>query len=271
MSKIKAYVTIFFMVIFIYLIIQLFFKDQNVLNNWLNILLNVSATCIIVLFYEMLTSLAYWEYFFQSRILYRKFDIRVSCSYLFRIKIEGKYLLIKGRRIDQYQPVGGVYKKLPDCQKMFQSLGIKDDNNIQIDDESEEDLRIRVPAKSFLRFLKWYDSKKDREVTQWREFCEELVQTKILTVDNFPHIRYRFLKTIKTGIKFSEYYKIHELLIYDIFELIPNNKQTEELKNLMKNDNEKRVIWAEDETIERLGYIGIDKKYQIGEHSKLII
>ena len=37
-------------------------------------------------------------------------EFRISYAYLFRIKIENKYLLIKGKRIEQYQPVGGVFK-----------------------------------------------------------------------------------------------------------------------------------------------------------------
>ena len=46
----------------------------------------------------------------QSLIRWNK-DIRLSCAYLFQIKqTNGRYLLIKGRRIDQYQPIGGVYK-----------------------------------------------------------------------------------------------------------------------------------------------------------------
>ena len=41
-------------------------------------------------------------------------DVRFSISYLIRIKIPGtsKFLLVRGHRIkDQFQPVGGVYKK----------------------------------------------------------------------------------------------------------------------------------------------------------------
>ncbi|WP_374123545.1 SMODS-associated NUDIX domain-containing protein [Leptotrichia hongkongensis] len=37
-------------------------------------------------------------------------NIRLSCAYLFQIKQDGKYLLIKGNQIEQYQPVSGVYK-----------------------------------------------------------------------------------------------------------------------------------------------------------------
>ena len=45
----------------------------------------------------------------QSLLRWNK-KIRLSCAYLFQIKQDGKYLLIKGNRIEQYQPVGGVYK-----------------------------------------------------------------------------------------------------------------------------------------------------------------
>ena len=47
--------------------------------------------------------------YYQSLIRWNK-NIRLSCAYLFRIRYNNKYLLIKGNRIDQYQPVGGVYK-----------------------------------------------------------------------------------------------------------------------------------------------------------------
>ena len=47
--------------------------------------------------------------FSQSIMRWNK-NIRLSCAYLFRIKYNGKYLLVKGNRIDQYQPIGGVYK-----------------------------------------------------------------------------------------------------------------------------------------------------------------
>src|SRR5688572_11341028 len=39
--------------------------------------------------------------------------IRLSISYLFRIRAGDKYLLLKGRRFADYIPVGGVYKVSP--------------------------------------------------------------------------------------------------------------------------------------------------------------
>lgn len=272
MNKFQAYLAIIFFSILIYLIVPLVSNNQNYQNNWLAITLNIVSTGMFVLLYEILTSLTFWKYFFQTKFIYRFKQIRISCSYIFRIKVENKYLLVKGKRIDQFQPVGGVYKRLIDCNKFFNTIGIKDDSYIKIDCESKDDLRVRVPAKNFIKFLKWFNSKSEREVDQWREFCEELIRTEILSSKNFPHISYRYLKTVRKGIKYSEYYKIHEFLLYDIYELIPTQEQNEELIKLSKTDDKDgRFIWVEEEVIERLGYYGKEKKYIIGEHSKLII
>ena len=51
--------------------------------------------------------------------------IRVSAAYLFRIMVDGRYLLIKGKRIQsQYQPVGGVYKRFDGSAELFNKLGV---------------------------------------------------------------------------------------------------------------------------------------------------
>lgn len=270
MSKQKAIFYSFILAIVIYLLLYFLNPNGSLTNNWLNITLNITASAIILLFYEISSAWKYWKLFFQSKITYRGRDIRLSCSYLFRIKIDDKYLLVKGNRINQYQPVGGVYKKYMDCKNLFKDLEVKDDKNIPIDDKSEEDLRIRVPAKNLIKFLKWYDSKEDRETCQWREFNEELIQTGILSSDIFPHIQYRFIKQIRDGIKYSDYFQINELLIYDIYELMPNEKQKIELKNLLQKTDD-RFVLLDEMIILSLGYDKQFKKYNIGEHSKLIL
>ena len=48
---------------------------------------------------------------FDTQIRYREKNIRLSFSYLFRIEVDGKYLLVRGHRMNnQFQPIGGVYK-----------------------------------------------------------------------------------------------------------------------------------------------------------------
>lgn len=40
-------------------------------------------------------------------------QIRFSCAYLFRIKVDGRYFLVRDeQRRNHFQPVGGVYKYL---------------------------------------------------------------------------------------------------------------------------------------------------------------
>ena len=167
--------------------------------------------------------------------VFRDKDIRISISYLFRIKVKGKYLLVHGDRIkNQFQPVGGVYKRLPEAIDFFNKLGIKDDDCIPIDENSENDLRVRVKVKMSQLFLRWYYSGSQREDSVFREFYEELIHTGILTSDRFPYINYRHVYRKQTDIRFVDYFNCYELLIAEIFELIPDKQQEEELIKLME-------------------------------------
>lgn len=55
-------------------------------------------------------------------------QVRFSLAYLFRIKIDGKYLLVKNSKIaNQYQPIGGVYKKFDSFDKIANDLEVTDE------------------------------------------------------------------------------------------------------------------------------------------------
>lgn len=98
-----------------------------------------------------------FRYFFENRrnlfiaikaIFLWNTEIRLSISYLFQIKASDKYLLIKAGRIEQYQPVGGVFKMLPSFKEIKRNCEIRDDESIPIDKTNRDDLRIRVKGKS---------------------------------------------------------------------------------------------------------------------------
>ena len=96
---------------------------------------------------------------YASKTRFSDVHLRVSIAYLFRIKIDNRYLIIKGRRIDQYQPVGGVYKYHPEeVRDLFNKLDVRDDKLMPIDDHSRDDLRIRVPGRNLIEFLNWFTS-----------------------------------------------------------------------------------------------------------------
>lgn len=208
---------------------------------------------------------------FKCRTYYYNEEIRVSISYLFRIKIQDKYLLVRGGRIkNQFQPVGGVYKRLPEAVSFFNKLGIKDDSCMPIDKTSENDLRVRIKGNKVPEFLNWFDLGSQREHSVFREFYEELIKTQILSRDIFPYITYRYLLRKQTDIRYVDYFKCYEILIAEIFELIPDNEQKEELTGLI-NSSDDRFIWADEDTIKTKGVSKECLDSYISETSKWIL
>lgn len=107
--------------------------------------------------------------------------VRISAAYLFRIRIGGKFLLIRGNRIrDQYQPVGGVFQYFAGAEPGFREMGCNPDDRMKSSSSDPRDLRVILPRKNVLKFLDWFDSRKDREITTLREFYEELVKPEFL-------------------------------------------------------------------------------------------
>jgi len=256
-----------YLVIFVISGLSIFFITDN---NLLSIIIGVFTTALLVIIDHITV--------FYNRIwlavlcntVYRKSYIRFSISYLYKIKVEDKYLLVRGHRVkDQFQPVGGVYKRFKGSNQLFIKYEILDDEYVHIDDISKDDLRVLVPAPKVIKFLKWYNSKTNREVNPEREFREELIKTNIVSSTNFDNLNYNYLKTIETRIRFSEHFQCREILIAEIYEIELNKKQIKELKRLMKT-NSKEFIWLDAQTIRKRGYTK-DHNVRISDTSKWIL
>src|SRR5690606_9849485 len=115
----------------------------------------------------------------MSKVIKRNQPVRVTVAYLFRIEVNGKYALIKRHKKDNqgYQPIGGAFKYLrEESRELFDKLGIEPCNAVPRDEDTEHDLRINISKrKNLLEFLKWFESRKDREIDPRREFIEELI------------------------------------------------------------------------------------------------
>jgi SMODS-associated NUDIX domain len=182
----------------------------------------------------------------------RRSRVRISASYLYRIRADDKYLLVKGVRFDQYQPVGGVYKAHPSSSGERKGMSVLDDNLLVPDAVSEGDLRVRVPGKNLLSFVRWFESGRGRETDGWREFHEELIATGILDKDVFRLIKYDRIQRLYRPMRYSPWAESQELLIADVLELIPTPAQLNELRGL-KNGSDSRILWATESQIRRLG------------------
>ncbi|TQO36469.1 hypothetical protein GQ41_1047 [Arenibacter algicola] len=195
--------------------------------------------------------------------------VYVSLSYLIRIKLPGteRYLLVKGSKINQYQPVGGVYKLVgnKNIYKDWQA-------SVKPDSKNPKDLRFFIKAKYLPDVLRWFKSGKDREVGIWREFQEELIDSGVLKSDNFKSIRAEYLYSKENLLSEQTRFKneTYHSLVYNIFNIELNEKQLQELTNLEQNKlfTKKYAFVTEDEICKECFN---NSKIKIGQHTKHII
>lgn len=247
-------------------------------NAWslLAVALMVNIISAPVGFYiiEVLANLKKLPTLFISKIILRNQYVRLSFSYLIRIKVKGKYLLVKNRKGNYFQLVGGAYKRYKSSEKSFQKLKVKSDRQFETEHGiAKNDLRLQVPGKFVLDIIKWFNSKEDREISQWREFYEELLSTAILDKYLFRYIDYKYVDTLQTPVQKAKYLNCQEILIYEIFDLIPNEEQTKALEELFDKGNNDKVRWADEMLINGLGFNEWNKEteFEIGAHTKWAI
>lgn len=210
----------------------------------------------------------------KIKILYLKYIkqqkfIRFSIAYLFKIKIGNDYLLIKGNRINQLQPIGGVYKYYDSFKNFIREWDIKDDSGFPIDETSKHDLRVRVPISYTLEMLQWFQTKKNREFCVFRELHEELLSNNFFKDKNLNNLSIEYIKTNIQPIKYSEHFKINEILIADIFEVNLTKEQEIIFKEFIQSNPFFQIVTEDD--IERGAITLNNKSYPIGKHSKNLI
>jgi hypothetical protein len=210
---------------------------------------------------------------------YKKEYIRFSLSGLYKIQIpeSNKYLLVLNRRIEnQLQPVGGVYKRFGD-DSLFYKWGYKPDNSkngLDVDKLSNGDLRFMVIGKYAVEVLNWFESQKEREIDPKREFKEELLDTKILSQEVFSHFNHKHIRRYSTDINWSDFFGCFEILVYDVFELLPDHEQRMALIQLADGGSNltKGYAIVNCDDIEHLKLMDNGKQIaRIGKHSHLLI
>ncbi|MFT4801287.1 MAG: hypothetical protein ACI93N_001057 [Flavobacteriaceae bacterium] len=208
--------------------------------------------------------------------------IRFSMSYQYVIKVNDKYLLVQNANPNWnwYQHVGGKYKRLPETQSVLKEMKAIDDLKMKTAGLKKGDLAVFIPAKNAMKFLDWFNSEKNREISHWREFYEELLggkaDNRILKKNNFPYVNYRFLKSVQTPLKrapIESGWDCWEILQYDVLEFIPNESQQKELEELLSKGDSEYIKWASAKMINKLGYDEgeLSTKYNIGPHAKWVL
>lgn len=196
----------------------------------------------------------------KTLVLKRSKPVRVTIAYLFRIEVNGKYVLIKRHKQDNpgYQPIGGAYKYLKEeNRELFDKLRVEPCHFVPRDEDTENDLRMIIKKrKNLIKFLRWFESRKNRELDPFREFYEELVEPEYLSKDIFRHIKYVFIRKYVEGVLKSPVYPIDELRYAEIFELrIEDDAQKKEIMNLL-NFKDEILFATPDEIRNRVSHDG---------------
>lgn len=244
--------------------------NDSIGNLLINISIEMAGGILLFGILNFLQNIRKAWLFIQTRILFRNKEIRFSLAYVYRIKIDGKYLLIKNRHRDYFQPIGGVYKTLPSSAPVFSKLSVRLDRLIETSHGiAKGDLRVFVKGVHALDFLDWYESKESRETSPWREFCEELISEGYLPWREFRFIDYEFKGTVKTPIITLDTGD-KGMFMFDVFDFIPNDEQIKVLREKLIAGNTDKYIWVDEYLINRLGHNESTKRYehQISPHTK---
>jgi hypothetical protein len=220
---------------------SLFVGNDNVRATIFKISLGFIIGSFIDFVIYLLENLKDWK-LFKTKVLKRNKPIRATVAYLFRIEVNGKYVLIKRHKKDRvgYQPIGGAYKYFKEeNREFFNGLGIEPCNFVERDCDTKDDLRIRInKRKELLNFLRWFESRKNREVDPWREFYEELVKPGLLSEENFRHVKYAYIGSHKEIESPSPAFPIDEFRYADIFELRPDTDAQKDAIDALENEND---------------------------------
>lgn len=238
--------------------------------NWLILTIAASIISFFVgtFFQWILDNKKYLKLWIDTNIgKARDKQVRFSLAYLFRIKIDGKYLLVKNSKIaNQYQPIGGVYKKFDSFDKIANDLEVTDEKkpNFRV----SNDLRVYVQSKNTIKFVKWFHTRKNREFNVIREFFEEIIDKNILEFQNLKDIEFEFIKTYDSGLHYTEKFSSYEILLHDIFEVrLKLNDVEEKLKQYVDSSSDNYLILVEQTDIQQK-VITIDSvDYKIGEQT----
>lgn len=163
--------------------------------------------------------------------------IRFSCAYLFRIKINDEYFLVKdeqGRGL--FQPVGGVYKYTDDrfLTELQADQCLRFGSTIDLD----SDLRIIVPRGKVKQFECWYRKEQGRETLDnlYREFQEEVLDRIGLIDDSvFKTISYCYIGEHIEASRWED--NNVQLHIADIVELRLTPQQKKEFAKLREHES----------------------------------
>ena len=187
------------------------------------------------------------RYLRKTKKINKESLIRVSLAYLYRIELDGKYVLIKNsRKTGKFQPVGGVYKYTEtEINYLKTNFMIEPDDKINNDVISSKDYRFYLKDKDLRKFYKHFEKQKELRENEHdlsREFVEEILTEYNIGCKQFGSLAYSFVaRFINFG--YTSVYQCYELVLADILDVHLDEKQKTTIREICKN-NKKDFLLA---------------------------
>lgn len=211
-------------------------------------------------------------------LLFPHRKVRVSMAHLFRVTIDGSYLLMTNVRHGDICPVGGAYKHYDSAEQLFTAIhAIPDIVLVPGDDPNryECDLRKLLPMKHFRTFLNWFDAASHREWDPLRGFHSSLTVEGFIDGDVFQNIHYWRFATEREFSKYDKQLGRYEFHHFDVFAVELDSEQKRQVLNAV---NGRRVVFragmpvhlylaSEQEILERQ----LSSKLKVGKNAKYIL
>ncbi len=90
--------------------------------------------------------------------------MRISMAAICKIRVDGKYLLVRNRhRQGYFGPFGGVIKHFDGAMAALDAIEFKLETKAETDVDLKDDLRGFLPGRNLGNFLLWFDKGDDRE------------------------------------------------------------------------------------------------------------
>jgi len=190
-------------------------------------------------------------------------DIRISCSGLASIKIDNKYLLMQNSRSRSkgkiiYGPIGGALEYHRSIEPFLNVMEFKPERVTR-------DLRIHIPIQYIDKFDTWFSKRTDREISNFREMREELVdEEKILESLDINDVTESLMDIVRIQKK-SVYFDSQSLYHFEIFHVEFTEDIMDILRLKCKDPNSSIKLFTKEEIIKKTKDITSHSIYIINE------
>lgn len=181
---------------------------------------------------------------------FRNKELRVSMAAICKIRVDGKFLLVRNRhRQGYFGPFGGVIKHFEGAMTFLDSIDFNPEKKAEKDADLKDDLRGFFPGKNLGNFLLWFEKGHDREQaidTLRRELREEAREAgfSLSTEDNFSALNFRKIREVHEGpyvphsVQYPQYRNI------EVYEPIKDERLTDFIESLGAPSNSQSVHYC---------------------------